>query len=278
MIKISLPDNSLVHIPPLSKKEVRFIYKEIFVNQCYLQHGITINDGDFILDIGANVGLFTIYLVRTFKDLQVFSFEPTPPIYNCLRENVSCYENVNTYNMGFAEMDKEAEIEYMPNAPANSSVYPKEIKYQAELLSTEVKMIDIYRLDKRVFFALLFLYPFRRKIIKYFFDRMYADGEKYKCKLICLDNFISENNIENIDLLKIDVEGAEKDVFKGISDKNLDKIKQIVFEVSPQNKAWLKEIKDRLLNCGFSKINIDSMVPGSNPEKDVYPCNLFAIR
>ena len=39
-----------------SEVEARFIYTEIVEQQCYLQEGIQINDGDVVMDIGANIG------------------------------------------------------------------------------------------------------------------------------------------------------------------------------------------------------------------------------
>lgn len=41
-----------------SELEARFIYNEIFgEEQTYSQHGIQINDGDVVVDVGANVGM-----------------------------------------------------------------------------------------------------------------------------------------------------------------------------------------------------------------------------
>ena len=42
-----------------SEAEAMFIYHEIVDQQCYLQEGIQINNGDVVLDIGANVGQCT---------------------------------------------------------------------------------------------------------------------------------------------------------------------------------------------------------------------------
>ena len=57
------------------------------------------------------------------------------------------------------------------------------------------------------------------------------DSFSYKVpiKLMTLDYFIEEKRIDNIDLLKIDTEGYELDVLKGLS-KHSDKITLIYFE------------------------------------------------
>ena len=48
-------------------------------------------------------------------------------------------------------------------------------------------------------------------------------------KIITLDHFIENNEIENVDLLKIDTEGYEFNIIKGLS-KHSNKIKLIYFE------------------------------------------------
>ena len=47
-----------------SPTEAHFIYDEIFVQRCYSRHGIRVRAGDTVVDAGANVGLFTLFLLR----------------------------------------------------------------------------------------------------------------------------------------------------------------------------------------------------------------------
>lgn len=47
---------------------------------------------------------------------------------------------------------------------------------------------------------------------------------------ISLDSFFEARKLEKIDFLKIDAEGAEYDIFKGLSDENLQKIDKIALE------------------------------------------------
>jgi acyl carrier protein len=56
-------------------------------------------------------------------------------------------------------------------------------------------------------------------------------SEKHFCQLRTVSEIIRENNIERIDLLKIDVERSEYDVLCGIEYDDWEKIRQIVIEV-----------------------------------------------
>jgi len=71
-----LPDGSPV--AHLHKNETDYIYNEIFVQQAYVRHGITIDDGDCVLDVGANIGMFTVFASRLARNLRLLAFEPNP--------------------------------------------------------------------------------------------------------------------------------------------------------------------------------------------------------
>ena len=51
------------------------------------------------------------------------------------------------------------------------------------------------------------------------------------CPLMPVSQVLRECNIERVDLMKIDVEGSELDVIRGIDDGDWQKIKQFVVEV-----------------------------------------------
>ncbi len=53
---VCLPNGWEVHAS--SPSEAHFLYREIFQDHCYLQHGITVQEGDVVVDVGANIGAF----------------------------------------------------------------------------------------------------------------------------------------------------------------------------------------------------------------------------
>ena len=82
MKKMILPNN--LDLFYLGQEETEFIYEEIFIEKEYLKHGITINDEDCIFDVGANIGLFSIFLSTLQKKFNIFAFEPVKPIFDVL--------------------------------------------------------------------------------------------------------------------------------------------------------------------------------------------------
>ncbi len=61
---------------------------EIFVNDDYLFKGDK-NEKFNILDIGANVGYFSLFISKEYPNAEVHSFEPFPDTFNRLTENIN---------------------------------------------------------------------------------------------------------------------------------------------------------------------------------------------
>lgn len=87
----------------------------------------------------------------------------------------------------------------------------------------------------------------------------YFNGIKHEIKSISLDNIIKENQIDYIDILKIDIEGSEYDLLENISSDILDKVKQITVEfhdfIDPNLKSKTKNILSRIESFGFKRIS-----------------------
>ena len=50
--------------------------------------GITFESSDIVVDIGANVGAFSILLAKNFPDISIYAIEPVPVTYNLLCSNL----------------------------------------------------------------------------------------------------------------------------------------------------------------------------------------------
>ena len=71
-----------------SMEETEFIYNEVFVKQDYLRHGLTLKDAACIIDIGANIGIFTLFAKIRNPRAVVHAFEPIQDSFNILKLNV----------------------------------------------------------------------------------------------------------------------------------------------------------------------------------------------
>ncbi len=58
--------------------ETAAIYNEIFLWQDYLGSGLSLADCRYVFDVGANVGLFSLFAKLQNPALTVHAFEPVP--------------------------------------------------------------------------------------------------------------------------------------------------------------------------------------------------------
>jgi hypothetical protein len=58
--------------------EIIFIYTEIFEQRCYLRHLRALPEAPVVVDIGANVGLFSLFVARERPAARIWAFEPMP--------------------------------------------------------------------------------------------------------------------------------------------------------------------------------------------------------
>src|SRR5580700_3089740 len=93
MRRLSLPGGLDVFC--LNADETRFVHGEVFGARCYLQHGIELRDGDCVFDVGANIGMASMFFCKEREAIRLFAFEPSPPAYECLKANLELCGAVN---------------------------------------------------------------------------------------------------------------------------------------------------------------------------------------
>lgn len=88
------------------------------------------------------------------------------------------------------------------------------------------------------------------------FKQMYVDQiYKIETQTISLPDIIEKYNIEEIDLLKIDIEGYEYELFEHLSDDIVNKINKIFFEFHKiDDKERKMNLINRLIKLGFKMV------------------------
>ncbi|HEY5006186.1 MAG TPA: amino acid adenylation domain-containing protein, partial [Ktedonobacteraceae bacterium] len=222
-----------LHVFHLNRNESMSIYQEIFVEQSYLKYGIQVADGDCIFDVGANIGLFTLFIHQKYPAARVYAFEPIPPIFEVLSNNVALYGlNTRIFQCGLSNETKLAQFTFYPHFSAMSGRYA-DVQEEESLIHATVQNQDT-------------------RLIQYI-DQLLENRlshETVTCQLRTLSEIMRENHIQQIDLLKIDVEKSEMDVLYGIEEKDWQKIKQVVIEVH-NHDGRLAQIKELLEKHGF---------------------------
>ena len=182
-----------------------YLFANISDNSWLYAYNSLKNKSSFnVIDIGANVGAFTLKLAKKCyenkKEFNIYSFEPNKHIFKIFENNINLNKNVSNYIDYFEKAlgDSNSAVSFLLNK--ENSGGSKIINSNSELISQKNSLI---------------------------------------VEQIKLDDFIEINNINNVDFIKIDVEGFEPFVLDG-STKTLEKFKpDLYIEISP---TWFKEL------------------------------------
>jgi FkbM family methyltransferase len=90
-----------------------FIIKEIWKHKEYTPSKLKkfrINKSDTVVDIGANIGIFTIFAANKAKNGIIYSYEPVPENFDLLKKNIEMnnFKNIKIYK--FAVLGKKGEV------------------------------------------------------------------------------------------------------------------------------------------------------------------------
>lgn len=220
-----------------NKNETDFMFKEIFEEKVYLKHGITLDKGSCVFDVGANIGMFTLFVGRHCKDAIIYSFEPIPPIFELLRINSDLYGlNVKPLKCGLSDRSGDERFTYYPHLSMMSGRFADPVQDQKV-----IKQFELNRMSPRPDWDESLL------------DEMVSDrltAEHFTCQLRTISDVLRENNVERVDLLKIDAQKAEKQILDGIDEGDWSKIRQVVIEVHDID-GRLAQITQMLERHGF---------------------------
>jgi amino acid adenylation domain-containing protein/FkbM family methyltransferase len=243
-----LPNN--MAIVQQNKHETDFFYQQIFIDQTNFRHGITLRDGDCVVDVGANIGLFALFLQQVWKDITIYAFEPIPAIFETLSANMALYgAHTKLFQCGLADDSKEVEFTYYPNSSTQSGRYAN-TQEDREVLRT------IIANQKNGSGS-----NWGRLIDELVEERI--KGVPVVCQLRTLSEIIREHKIERIDLLKIDAEKSELDVLAGIAESDWEKIRQVVIEADGLGEK-LERLNALLEQHGFTVVaEEDDYIKGS---------------
>ncbi|OEV03687.1 FkbM family methyltransferase [Streptomyces oceani] len=208
---VQIADGVSFFVPqPTSRQsaELGFSYNEIFEDCRYVRYGIQLTDCARIVDAGANVGLFTIFAKQQSPAAEVLAVEPIPAIHRALRANLEAYaiKGVDTPRTALgAEHEREVPFTFYPETPGESTRYPEQKRAGQDLTEQQLGHTEMAAVPREVAVA----------------------AEVNRLSALLRDWAPREP----VDLLKIDVEGAELDVMEGLDPADWQRTRQVVVEV-----------------------------------------------
>jgi FkbM family methyltransferase len=188
-------------------------------NVSYFMLGLA--KGGIMLDVGANIGYYS--LLTAHKYSHIYAFEPIHYNYSLLEKSIerNNLENISIIKKCAGDID---------GASLDLIVLP--FNYGASRNKEKTKRMPV--LDADTF-------------------------EVKSCEQITLDSFIAEHNITSIDMIKIDVEGYEKNVLDGFKSGLASRIATHICIEFSANMLPIKEsvaILSTLKSAGYKLFDI----------------------
>jgi FkbM family methyltransferase len=253
---VTLPNGMEAELPP-NEKEALVLYKEIFETDSYLKHDIEVRDGDCVFDVGANVGLFSASLVQRYRDLRIILFEPLPDTFAMLERNAErllggARVTLVPAGVSFAPGEATFEFDTAWTAVAGASAFLRETealrrsaRREAGLLAWTRAAVDyraragILRASTARRLGAALSNPVSRPLALvgiFAFSSVTALKRRRRlrritCNLTTISAAMREHGIDRVDLVKVDVEGAEWAVLQGIDAADWPRIRQLALEV-----------------------------------------------
>ena len=177
-----------------------------------------------VFDVGANVGDYSKEIFEINPDVTIYAFEPHPVTYSNLVTNLQKV-NFNPINAAAGEVETVM------------TLYDREENDGSPHASLYKDVIE---------------------------NLHNANSVEHKVRVLPLGEFARSINLQKIDLLKIDTEGNELNVLKGISEYiESGLIKVIHFEFNEMNvssRTYFRDFWEFLPNYDFYRLLPDGMV------------------
>jgi FkbM family methyltransferase len=231
----------------------------------YFALGATIRPGNTVIDAGANVGAFALRAAKSCEsDLSILCFEPSPRTFEALRETFRHNPVLRSTRHTLRQVGltdggdsgQERSFYNFRRFPTNSTLdlaakqREFEIFFEDRGHRVREKLGSILGWPIAKLISWLPKGPLGRRI-----SNLVMGLEEVRVKLESLDEVLAREKIATVDLLKIDVEGHELKVLRGLGPRSWPRIKQVVLETHDRD-GRLKAIEKLLVQNGLTRIRI----------------------
>ncbi len=103
-----------------------------------------IKEDNIILDIGANIGWYSINLAAKVPHGKVIAFEPIPKTFSYLKKNIALnnIKNIEAYNFGLSDKEEILDFYYDPKLTGATSLRNLHEDREKTIIKCEVKRMD----------------------------------------------------------------------------------------------------------------------------------------
>ncbi|GLZ39322.1 FkbM family methyltransferase [Actinokineospora sp. NBRC 105648] len=237
----ALPDGTV--LTELNPHETDYVHDEIFVERVY---AAPLPAAPVVLDVGANIGLFSLYVARERPAARVYAFEPAPEAYAALVANVA---------------DHDLPVTCLPWAvgghtgPGTMTVYPHAAVFsslagdrsadraaiRAAIATAVADSADPATTDSA---------DEAGAVVDQLADDRMAGARTVPIEVVALADILDRLAEPRVDLLKVDAEGAEVAILGSLRQRHWAVVERIILEV--HQSADLADLLALLTGAGYA--------------------------
>lgn len=203
-------------------------------------------DGGVFYDIGANVGVYSLYCAALHPEMEIYAFEPVHANFIRLIQNVELngFENVHCFNVALGHPKVNVININIPNKETGTSGAQVGITLNEH-------------------------------------GKKFMPAKRQKVLYLSLDEFLADNNDPTPDYIKVDIDGREFEVIKGMENTFLydEEIKSMLIEHNEypggiRREDFIRWVRGRghfTTDNDFNKHpNHSNLRRGGNPENIIF--------
>ncbi len=207
--------------------EVDFSVHEIFAEDL-TAHGLDLPADGIFLDVGANIGLFSLYLRDHCPQGRIIAFEPMPACFAALEANLAAMSPPGqAVQLALGAAPGWADFDYFPGVSALST---QNHEVGAKLSAGLRALMGGAQASDGVREVLDRTGATEVAGDTAFLDTLFRP-ETVRARVGTLSEEMAARGLDHVDLLKIDTEGAEREVLAGLAEGDWPKIRQLMVEV-----------------------------------------------
>ncbi len=206
-----------------SQVDARLLHAEIFGRRGY--GDLDLPPGALVVDVGANIGLFALYVKQRHADAEVIGFEPVPELVEAARRNLADggHEDVTIHQIALSSRRAEAvPFAYYPLLPSGSTLFPEAQGELADVFAETMPPVVVARM--------------------------------YRPRWLDTDVGVLDDHLppdRTVDLLKLDVVGSEIDVMDGLAPERWEWVDRVLVDVQ-DHQGRLGDVVAALERRGFA--------------------------
>lgn len=124
---------------------------EIFLRNDYLINGIQVRDSDTILDVGANIGIFSILVAGMCPNGRIYAIEPIPDNCEILRRNIKLNKisNIEILELALSDHDGHDEIYIDDRNLGGNSFFIDGVPLKVKVITLEslIRTLNLERIN-----------------------------------------------------------------------------------------------------------------------------------